>query len=187
MSILQSIIKFFMDNPVPQEETYKGPINFPHCPTCDVSLTEKRLSAISFFTCNECNGLWVSSENFPEFLKKEEDELAGLFTYTEENLNIRHKFMSPRDLRKCPICLHMMMNIQFDSSSGVWIDHCCFNHGIWLDAGEINLILQYRKLLKEHGGKIPGQIIGMTEDFKKEMENNVGGFKLDSEIKRIRH
>ncbi|MEQ8168276.1 MAG: zf-TFIIB domain-containing protein [Candidatus Eremiobacterota bacterium] len=180
MSLLLKIIKFFVDNPVPQEQAYTGPVNFPKCPTCDINLIERSLLNCSFFVCDECSGIWVNSDTFPLLLKKEEEDLEGLFAYTEQNLTIKNKFMSPRDLRPCPVCSNMMMNIQFDASSGIWIDHCCFNHGIWLDAGEINLILQYRKMLKEYGGKIPGQVIGISEEFKKEMEGNVGGFNVSA-------
>ncbi|HPZ09682.1 MAG TPA: zf-TFIIB domain-containing protein [Candidatus Eremiobacteraeota bacterium] len=176
MNFIGKIIKFFMDNP--QEEQYTGPISDPTCPTCNINLQDKKWLDASFYICNDCNGIWINSDNFPKLLKKKEEELEGIFAYTEENLNIRYNYMTPRDLRKCPVCPNMMMNIQFDSSSGIWLDHCPANHGIWLDAGEINLVLQYRKLLEEHGGILPGQIIGITDQFRKEMNEQVGGFKL---------
>ena len=179
MSLFQAIIDFFTATGNSYEEkAFDGPLRDPVCPTCNTGLSHLNAAGVIFKLCSSCNGIWVDKECFSGILQKNEEELDPYFSYTEENLDVRMNYMTPADTRKCPVCETTMMNIEYDSSSGIWLDHCPHNHGIWLDAGEINLVLQYKKLLNEHGGKIPGQVIGMTEEFKKEMEENVGGFKV---------
>ncbi len=179
MSLLKKIIDFLTSTGGSyEEEPFKGNLRAPVCPTCNYGLGAVNVGSAIFHLCNNCNGIWVDKSSFSEVSSMREQDIDPYFSYTEENLDIRLSYMTPGSVRHCPVCASPMMNIQYDSSSGIWLDHCPHNHGIWLDAGEINLVLQYKNLLKEHGGKIPGQPIGMTEDFKREMEGNVGGYKM---------
>ena len=38
-----------------------------------------------------------------------------------------------------------MENYQFGYQSGIWIDACPDQHGVWLDAGELPLVLQFQQ------------------------------------------
>ena len=38
-----------------------------------------------------------------------------------------------------------MDHYQFDYASGIWVDSCPLGHGLWLDAGELKQIIEYRQ------------------------------------------
>jgi Zn-finger nucleic acid-binding protein len=44
-----------------------------------------------------------------------------------------------------------MENYQFAYQSGIWIDACPDQHGIWLDAGELSLIREYQENTRNRG------------------------------------
>lgn len=51
--------------------------------------------------------------------------------------------------RKCPECAKIMNRINFGRRSGVITDQC-YGHGVWLDAGELKRLVEWRN----SGGKI---------------------------------
>lgn len=61
--------------------------------------------------------------------------------------------------RKCPVCAKLMNRINFGSRSGVITDQC-HGHGIWLDAGELKRLVEW----KGSGGAI------LEEERKKRLE-----------------
>jgi Zn-finger nucleic acid-binding protein len=148
MSFIKRLFNFFKAQSS-QENQYTEPLHTPTCPTCNINLGTRVVDDIPLSVCEKCNGIWVSELDFPDLIHEDERKLEKLFHYTEENLKIRFDYMSPGAVRKCPVCPHFMMNVQFDYSSGIWLDHCPNNHGVWLDAGEINLVINYHKKSQE--------------------------------------
>lgn len=51
--------------------------------------------------------------------------------------------------RKCPVCSKLMNRINFGKRSGVITDQC-HGHGVWLDAGELKRLVEW----KDSGGQI---------------------------------
>lgn len=46
--------------------------------------------------------------------------------------------------RKCPVCTKIMNRVNFGARSGVITDQCGA-HGVWLSAGELRRLLDWRK------------------------------------------
>jgi Zn-finger nucleic acid-binding protein len=63
--------------------------------------------------------------------------------------------------RKCPVCAKIMNRLNFGRRSGVVTDQC-HGHGIWLDAGELQRLVEWRNA----GGKI------VDEEYRKEEARN---------------
>lgn len=59
--------------------------------------------------------------------------------------------------RKCPVCAKIMNRTNFGKRSGVITDQC-HGHGIWLDAGELQRLVEW----KNSGGKL------VDEEYRKE-------------------
>lgn len=150
MSFIKRLFNFFKAQSS-EENKYTEPLQTPACPTCKINLGTRVIDEIPISICEKCNGIWVSEFDFQDLIHEDQAKLEKLFNYTEENLKIRFDYMSPGAVRKCPVCPSFMMNLQFDYSSGIWLDHCPNNHGVWLDAGEIDLVIQYKRKIRELG------------------------------------
>ena len=61
--------------------------------------------------------------------------------------------------RKCPVCAKLMNRINFGQRSGVITDQC-FGHGVWLDAGELKRLVEW----KNSGGQI------VDDQYRKQMD-----------------
>ncbi len=74
--------------------------------------------------------------------------------------------MSPKESKvvylKCPVCSNFMNRVSFGSKSGVVVDRCK-EHGIWLNAGELRHLFEWKKA----GGQLLHE---QRELEKKELE-----------------
>jgi Zn-finger nucleic acid-binding protein len=61
--------------------------------------------------------------------------------------------------RKCPVCAKLMNRINFGKRSGVVTDQC-HGHGIWLDAGELRRLVEWRN----SGGRM------VDEEYRRQSE-----------------
>jgi Zn-finger nucleic acid-binding protein len=96
--------------------------------------------------CPECRGIWLPHAQLKEILDqvshKVEDDLETV--ESDGQADIAHTFAPSRLKRKCPSCAEEMGNFKFEET-GVWVDTCPTNHGIWLDQGELKLLAQKRQ------------------------------------------
>ncbi len=53
-----------------------------------------------------------------------------------------------------------MSNYQFEETSGTWIDACSDGHGVWLDAGELELLRRFH-----HGPEDAGEAVIEVEEM----------------------
>lgn len=108
----------------------------PRCPSCSCAL---RPVHGGLHACGSCQGLWMPNESFQECLRGEVEAPTG------SALAGQHTYQRSASSRTCPACEARMENYQFAYQSGIWIDACPDQHGVWLDAGELPLILQYQQ------------------------------------------
>ncbi|MEO7676758.1 MAG: zf-TFIIB domain-containing protein [Verrucomicrobiota bacterium] len=95
---------------------------------------------ISF--CETCHGLGLGREQLSRFLKTSASAsgLPVTKTFSGENRG----FTGPRF---CPSCTSVALVVK--ALDGVEIDFCSRCHGIWLDAGELDLVIaRYRRKQK---------------------------------------
>jgi Zn-finger nucleic acid-binding protein len=94
--------------------------------------------------CWECAGLFLDPGEI-------EDLMAHCVTHDRHInnrllSNINRDRYQPRPIRyrKCPVCRAFMRRCNFGQRSGVVVD-LCNAHGIWLDAGELIHLLEWKK------------------------------------------
>jgi len=113
------------------------------CPVCSVLMPPRQVGGIGVNECGTCNGLWVPGENFDLLLSKAIEARNHADPAALMKLKPRTTGANPAaqrvEYRKCPECETFMLRRNFRKSSGVIIDRCN-EHGIWLDADELEQI-----------------------------------------------
>ncbi len=121
------------------------------CPACGAErqLFSRALSdaRVSVMECGGCGGMWLDNTVF-ELLEERATRSAASDT-THEHEKHRGQGTQAQDrhgrfYRKCPRCDALMHRRNYGRRSGVLVD-TCKQHGIWLDFGELDVILRWIK------------------------------------------
>ena len=110
------------------------------CPRCEGELRQRAIGSSSLVECSACGGLWLSAGQFERLCRRSEAEAVapGMFASGRDRREIyeRQKYIP------CLSCKALMLRRNYAGSSGVVID-ACREHGVWLDADELERILQF--------------------------------------------
>jgi Zn-finger nucleic acid-binding protein len=110
----------------------------PFCPRCRIPLEPHDYRHNDAMLCPRCNGLWFDREEF-NFLTSERE------VYRDQALPKsfqRPALQTESGYLPCVRCQTPMLKKNFQRISGVMID-ICGDHGIWLDAGEMENIRSF--------------------------------------------
>lgn len=153
------------------------------CPLCKVDLAKSVLSGAEIDYCPKCLGLWF-----------EEDELRLAKDNKDKDLNWldidlwqdKEKFRVSPSQKLCPSDRMPLYEVEY-GDSGIKVDVCGIDRGIWLDRGEFKKIVQY---LKEKADKEVldnylknlkeelWEVFSGPEDLKDELEDFLTILKL---------
>jgi len=112
------------------------------CPRCGAALRERALAAVTLVECGSCGGLWLSPEVFDHFCQ-DADVSADATRELAQRALPRSPFVESKILYlPCPRCHDRMVRKNFGGASGVILD-VCRHHGIWLDHGELERVLEF--------------------------------------------
>lgn len=105
------------------------------CPLDQSILQKHEEGEAQIFYCETCHGLWLSREQLSRFLRNPAvaTALPKVKVFSGKHVD----FTSPR---LCPLCKSAALFTK--AVDGVEIDLCSRCHGIWLDAGELDLIIK---------------------------------------------
>ena len=115
-----------------------------HCPVCDIEMRRRTVAGHPADECPRCEGLWIGRDYFTAMVNRSIEALRNRLgeNYVGEGSPTK----APRQAldgvvayRKCPLCKQVMHRKNFKRVSGVIIDECG-DHGIWLDADELEHI-----------------------------------------------
>jgi len=105
-----------------------------NCPVCKQAMLVLELEQVEIDHCPDCGGIWLDAGELEMLLgdsQHSQDFLAGMkIASTTEKVH------------RCPICAKKMFKVEFPAQTPVIIDCCKNQHGIWLDAGELEAVLQ---------------------------------------------
>ena len=105
-----------------------------------------RLAETDVHECAACGGLWLDPQSLQR-LADAHEKSANVVSV----LATRAPAASERVSRKpvevvryvpCPSCGKLMNRVNFAHSSGIVLD-VCKNHGLWLDRGELEQLLEF--------------------------------------------
>lgn len=104
-----------------------------NCPACKNPMVILELNQVEIDYCSECKGIWLDN-----------GELDLIFS-TSDRKEISKSFSIKNDFdeikRRCPNCKKKMDKVEFEST-GIIIDKCIDEHGVWFDSGELKSILK---------------------------------------------
>ncbi len=110
------------------------------CPVCKNAMVVLELEDVEIDHCYDCGGIWLDAGEL-ELLVEDRGKAEQLLnSFKVEN--------NPKEaLRKCPICLKKMKKIIVGEGAPLLlIDKCAKGHGLWLDAGELQDVLNRAQL-----------------------------------------
>ncbi len=119
------------------------------CPRCHAELRVEDYRDIEVDRCKNCGGMWLDYGELDQLEDKvlDQDELKGglMFRSFEGEL-------------VCPKCEGRMQRFNY-RAYGVELDFCEQEHGVWLDAGEEERVLELMKQrIKDLGRKAKAEV-----------------------------
>ncbi len=113
------------------------------CPRCQKTLIELDYEGIKVDACKVCGGIWCDNDELYQIVKLREKKFQEAdfpkITAKPEEAKVSTT-AELIDCLPCSICGHLMERINYDYTSGVIIDRCRKNHGIWLDKDELEKV-----------------------------------------------
>ena len=118
------------------------------CPECQTPLQKVSLDLqppLQIDRCATCHGLFFDPGDVESLLDRAVLPVYSTNLPLLDSINQdRYQTDKPVKYQPCPVC-HLLMNrLVFGHRSGVVIDECK-SHGVWLDAGEISHLLEWKK------------------------------------------
>ena len=118
------------------------------CPDCSNVLITLEFGGFEIDRCFKCHGIWLDSGEL--------ECLLGSETGNEYLKSIKRTVSNERG-KKCPICSVKMAKMTI-GQHGILFDRCR-DHGIWLDAGELE------KILRESSADNTGKLINILQEM----------------------
>lgn len=104
-----------------------------NCPACKHSMVILELNQVEIDYCSACKGIWLDNGELELiFSNSNQKEISKSFTVKKDFLEAK---------RRCPICKKKMEKVEFENT-GIILDRCTNNHGLWFDSGELKSILK---------------------------------------------
>ena len=136
----------------------------PDCKTETETINIGLAEEIIIHRCRECDGIFLSEKALEDAIRHQ----IGVVHKVDRSLlrfildHPRQATEHNRTFRSCPVCNRPMHKGIYAAVSGVLIDKCP-EHGIWLDSGELQQLLEWksiytslkRKELREKKSNIP--------------------------------
>jgi len=145
------------------------------CPNCKTkNLKGAEYKSIQLDYCEDCQGIWFDRGELQKVKDKEDEFLRWIDIDPWEE---KAKFKIDKSPRICPVCEVPLYTVKHDGFP-VEIDLCNVCHGIWLDKGEFDKIIEYMKEKVEKE-----TLLEYLKDIGEEFaEVLVGPEKVNSEI-----
>lgn len=155
------------------------------CPVCSVLMPPRQVGGVGVNECRSCHGLWAPAESFDELVSRAIDSRQNATAAELQVLKPRVTGSNPAgqrvQYRKCPECDGFMQRRNFRKTSGVIIDSCP-EHGIWLDADELEQIAGF--ILSGSGG---GPMRGATATERRQRAAAAAAFSRFQATEARRH
>jgi Zn-finger nucleic acid-binding protein len=109
-----------------------------NCPVDTAMLETHVLDPVTVEECPQCRGLWFNQDE----LRRAKDAAKPDLNWLDFDLwSEKDKFDATWSSRKCPQCKKKMATIGY-CNTGVGVDYCIEGHGMWLEKGELEAIVE---------------------------------------------
>lgn len=134
------------------------------CPVCKNPMVVLELDQIEIDHCLGCGGIWLDAGEL-ELLLETDAERERFINLLIEDESVKEKHYS------CPICNKKMSKVFVGDEKKILIDRCKRNHGLWLDKGELEQVIELSSKNRE------GKIIQLLKKMFETSSKNNGGDK----------
>ena len=133
------------------------------CPACGETLDLCSAFSMEFESCPKCHGMWLVKDELRKLKNKTEE---GQLHWLNDEIDNIEKTAAIPTARSCVKCSGTKMVPVMFGHTSIVIDWCPKCHGMWLDRGEFDSIIEY--LNKEAANATPKEIEGeIAKDLKK--------------------
>lgn len=109
-----------------------------NCPLDGTTLEIHTIHSVDVEECPQCKGLWFEQGE----LRKAKDDADPDLNWLDFDLwSDQESFKAELSARNCPRCGENMATISY-ADTGVTVEYCVGRHGIWLDKGEFQAIIE---------------------------------------------
>lgn len=111
------------------------------CPRCSSALSTETRESVSIEICSACKGLWTGTEQIKTMIKNHDTTFSPtLIQKTIFESGPKFPVEEQKNLAPCPLCAKDMHVLNYNYSSGVFVNVCSSGHGIWFDSGELERV-----------------------------------------------
>lgn len=112
------------------------------CPDDGTTLETIVVQSAIIESCPQCRGSWFAEGE----LRKAKDDAGKDLNWLDFDLwSDEDAFATDWSSRKCPKCTKNMATISY-GETGVAVEYCVDGHGVWLDKGEFQAIIEALKV-----------------------------------------
>jgi Zn-finger nucleic acid-binding protein len=108
-----------------------------NCPNCSQALTTTTVHDLEVELCSNCGGTWYGQDELNEMKNASLPDANwldfDLWKYTD---SLKFEWGE----HACPVCSQPMVQVEYNETK-VFIDACPKHHGVYLDKGEFEAIL----------------------------------------------
>ncbi len=108
------------------------------CPVCKDDLLQHVTleSNMPAYTCKKCNGVWLSSTEYLAWLEQHGQTLPE-----KNGDDIPLPDWDTQDLKLCADCGRILSRYKVLPNAKFVLDHCGHCNGVWLDKGELDILI----------------------------------------------
>jgi Zn-finger nucleic acid-binding protein len=148
------------------------------CPRCQSqNFIESQYEKVLIDTCQDCHGVWLDEGEINQIIQNKEKQFSTELvksTIIEAFSGI--PAIERSTVMPCPKCAAHMNPVNYAISSGVIVDRCPNNHGLWLDKLELEKVQAYREYWQDEVHK-------HEKDFVSLLQKNEAKIKQKSKEK----
>lgn len=115
------------------------------CPVCKTELKKAVFYGVEIDYCPKCLGIWFDEKEFEEAKSWKDHSLSWIDPDLWEK---EDQFRVSKSKKMCPKCGVPLYEVNYGDSD-IKVDVCNVCHGIWLDRGEFNKIINYLETEKK--------------------------------------
>ena len=128
------------------------------CPRCGGALRIRHLGVAGVIECSDCEGLWLSADEFETVCAVAREHPNALHFHREEKAPPEKLPPGSRAYVACLSCGELMFRRQVrwgSTTAGVIVD-ACSNHGLWLDRDELEQVVRFLAKTQRGGAQASG-------------------------------
>jgi Zn-finger nucleic acid-binding protein len=120
-----------------------------NCPACAAEMRLADYERVRINLCDACGGVWLDHKELQEIAERRLEKIDHAILDSFEHATGVTAAGSERDRQrglKCPVCRATLSVVNYGYSSGILVDHCPADCGVFLDKGELEAAQAWTEL-----------------------------------------